>query len=103
MRGARRALGWETCHEGKGWKVLKWKAGMQPGTLSPHLGVSQVRPAHSSWPLYPAAGCPHLQRPCSDALGPLSFGSACSRCLPPTRSPAAFCTGSGGMAASQVC
>lgn len=34
MQGAGRAIRWETCHEGKGWKLPKWKAGMQPGTLS---------------------------------------------------------------------
>lgn len=54
-----RALRWETSHERKGWKLLKWEAGMQLGSLSGHLGVSHARPVLSSRPLCPAAGCPH--------------------------------------------
>lgn len=98
-----RALRWETSRERKGWKLLKWEAGMQLRRLSGHLGVSHARPALSSRPLCPAAGCPHLlslSLSLSRYLRPPSVLAVLL--LPPTLALSP-CAVSGSTAASQGC
>ena len=93
MWGAGRALRWETCGEGKGWKLLKGKEGCSQGP-SPNISVSATSgllPPPGLSTLLPAALIPGPCWQCNPApasRAPLGFGSAApAACHPPACLP----------------